>query len=244
MDAILLIHKQLTNQISSRENKILKLWLKVDPQNRILHKDISMIWNASRKSFDPSFYTKSVHDYTRSVHGDESEQNNTLNHRQDVANNFQIEEKYKQLNPDQELTKSIINKDKDLFSQLMLSDLSPKQLEKLQNINFEVELKPILQILSSTAMIILSGEYCQYHLDVVGFIEQFSPVRGILISDMDDKVIYSTKKKFKNIYLLEAFPIKIIMSEKLNISHMKKYQLLALPVYHQYGRIGMVLLMI
>jgi hypothetical protein len=196
-----------------------------------------MIWNASRKSFDPSYYTKSANI-------NESEHNNTPNHIPDVSNHFRRKTKNEQLNPDHDLTKSIVHKDNELFLQLMLTDLSSKKLKKLQNINFEAGLKPILQILSSTAIIILSGQFYQYHLDILNVIKQFSCVKGILISNMDYKVIYATKKKFKDINLFEVFPIRSIISEKLNISDMKEYQLLALPVYHQYGRIGMVLLMI
>jgi hypothetical protein len=237
INAILLIHKKLTNQISSKEKKILKSWLKDDPQNKILFKDISLIWEASKNSFDPS-------NYTDSSKFEKPENNHLTSDISDGSYLFDLSTKHEQNHLDQKFTKTILNEEDDLFSQLMLSDLSSSELTKLQNIHFNAKLKPIIQILSSTAKIILSGETGQYHLDVLQALEQFSSINGIIISDKDDKVKYATNKKLKHIFLFEVVPVKSFLFEKLNISKVYGYQLLAMPVYHLYGRIGMVFLIL
>lgn len=162
----------------------------------------------------------------------------------EVSSLFRLNTNYEELDPNQELLKDKESDHNDLFSQLMLSKLTADELEKIQDLPFGVGIKPILKILSSTAIIILSGEYWQYHLDILEALEQSAAVSGMLISDSKDKIVYATNKKYKNLDLSEVFPEKTIIYEKLTLLEMEDYQVLAFPVYHQYGRIGMVFLLI
>jgi hypothetical protein len=158
-----------------------------------------------------------------------------------VPSLFKINTEYDQLDPNQQLGKKKEEDLNDLFNQLIMADLSPVVVEKINEVELDFSISGIIKILSSTTVEILAGNVRQYHLDILEAIEQSSSVQGIMISDNDHKIVYSTNRKFRNIYISEVFPGRTIVSDNLNIIEIDNDQWITMPVYHQYGRIGTML---
>jgi len=159
-----------------------------------------------------------------------------------IANLFRLNTDYHELDPNEQLNRTAEEAPEDLFSQLILADLDPSQIEQLQNIDFKFHIKSVLQMLSATAVEILSGIQSKYHLDIIEAIEQVTIVQGVIISNRSEKVIYATNKKFKNQHLFEIFPGLTLNSDQLITQEIDDLQLISMPVHHQYGKIGTIVL--
>jgi hypothetical protein len=171
----------------------------------------------------------------------EEEDKITTSDSSSVPSLFKINTEYDQLDPNQQLGKKKEEDQDDLFSKLIMADLSPEVAENIKEIELDFSINGIIKILSNTAVEILDGNVRQYHFDILEAIEHSSSVQGILISDKSHKVVYATNRKFININLSEVFPGRSMVSEKLNIIDIDNSQWITMPVYHQYGRIGTML---
>ena len=107
-----------------------------------------------------------------------------------------------------------------------------------------IGIKPILKMVSSTAVEILSGIQTKYHVNILEAIEQSDIVQGVIITDRNQKAVYATNRKFVNQYIFEIFPRRTLVGEKLLIQEIDNLQFISMPVHHQFGKIGTVLLII
>jgi hypothetical protein len=161
-----------------------------------------------------------------------------------IANLFKLNTDYQELDPNEQLNRGIEENPDDLFSQLILVDLEPTEIQKLNSFELNFGIKSILQMLSATGVEFLSGVKTKYHLDIIEAIEQSENIQGLLIANRGEKVTYSTNKKFQNQYLFEVFPGMSLTDEKLIIQDIDNLQLISMPIHHQYGKIGTILLIL
>jgi hypothetical protein len=161
-----------------------------------------------------------------------------------VADLFKLNTDYQELDPNEQLERSTAQEPDDIFSQLVLADLEPSAIQKINEIDINFSIKSILQMLSTTAVEILTDVQTKYHLSIIEAIEMSPIIHGVLISDRADKIHYATNKKFKNQYLFEVFPRSSLTEDKLVIQEVNNLQFISLPVHHQYGKIGTIILVI
>jgi hypothetical protein len=162
----------------------------------------------------------------------------------DISHLFRLNTDYDKLDPNEQLERTRSEAPDDLFAQLILAELTDSEKETLGKIDLRFGIKPIIHILSTTAVEILAGDRMQYHMEILEAVEQSISIRGIIISDKDQRVVYATNNKYKNLNLTEVFPGRSFSKENLDILEVDGNQLLAFPVHHQYGKIGMIILII
>ena len=161
-----------------------------------------------------------------------------------VSDLFKLNTDYQELDPNEQLDRSTVDEPDDIFSQLVLADLEPSEIEKLNEISLDIGIKSILQMLSTTAVEILTDVQTKYHLSIIEAIEMSPVVQGVIISDRVYKIQYATNKKFNNQYLFEVFPRNSFTEDKLVMQQENNFQMISLPVHHQYGKIGTIILII
>jgi hypothetical protein len=161
-----------------------------------------------------------------------------------IADLFKLNTDYDELDPNEQVDRVTDEEADDLFSKLVLTELDPDAVEELQNTKLELGIQPVLNILSSTAVEMLSDIKTSYQLEVLQAIELSPSVQGVIISDRAEKVVYATNRKFMNQYLFELFPRNRLTGEKLIIKQLGNLEFISLAVHHRYGKIGTVLLIL
>ncbi len=161
-----------------------------------------------------------------------------------ITNLFRLNTDYHELDPNEQVNRDIKEDAVDLFSQLILADLEASDVDKLEDMNLSFGIKPVLHILSSTAVDMLTSVQTKYHMDILEAMEQSYIVQGVMIMDKGEKVVYATNRKFKNQYLFELFPRRSLTGEKLIILGIEELQFISMPVHHQYGKIGTIILIL
>ncbi|NNF33109.1 MAG: hypothetical protein HKN68_03325 [Saprospiraceae bacterium] len=178
------------------------------------------------------------------IRNDEIEEKLAPTDSTSVADLFKLNTDYQELDPNEQLDRSTEEEPDDIFSQLVLSKLEPSEIKTLNEISLNVGIRSILQMLSTTAIEILTDVQTKYHLSIIEAMEMSPVVQGIIISDRSEKIQYATNKKFKSQYLFDIFPRNSLTEDKLVIQQMNNLRLISLPVHHQYGKIGTIILII
>lgn len=131
------------------------------------------------------------------------------------------------------------NQSFDLFDELLLSSENNSNLKK--DLNSKQDLlsrKSMLKIISICSKNILLNTNAYDNEEILLTLGDSDSIFGILISDRNGKVIFSTDKKYTNRSIEKIYPEFKIENQEIECLISKNMSVCRIPIFHTYGKIG------
>lgn len=132
-----------------------------------------------------------------------------------------------------------------LFEELLLSEEMDKALvtsfDKFANQKI-VSSKGVLKLLAIAGKQVLLGKDTEDVKAILGILIEAEEVKGVMIADRKGKIVYATNQKYVNFPLRKIIPQVDVNMDNLSWIENGEERIVAMPLYHTYGKIGYAIL--